>query len=85
MPYSLNDARGARGSRGVNAETANNLAAVLDFSRPDFAARQITVPVGPFGAACVPPGLPSAEWAPLLQVALDFGWFPSVYRKLMHI
>jgi phospholipase C len=58
----------------VRDETANNLAEVLDFARPDFAAKQIQVPVGPFGSACTPGGLPSAEWAPLLDMARDFGW-----------
>ena len=60
----------------VRDATANNLAEVLQFSAPDFRAKQLAVPPGPFGSLCVP-GLPDVtdeEWLPLLQMAADFGW-----------
>jgi phospholipase C len=57
----------------VRDETANNLAEVLDFSGSDLSPRQFSVPGGPFGSACSP-GLPEAEWQPLLEMAADFGW-----------
>jgi phospholipase C len=60
----------------VRDATANNLAEVLQFARPDFAAKQIDVPPGPFGQPCVP-GLPDEtdeEWLPLLTLAAAYGW-----------
>jgi phospholipase C len=60
----------------VRDETAANLAEVLAFRAPDFAAKQLAVPAGPFGQLCVP-GLADEtdeEWRPLLQMAADFGW-----------
>ena len=59
----------------VRDGTANNMAAVLDFAKPDFAAKPFRVPMGPFGGACPPTGAPPAsEWLPLLQMAAGFGW-----------
>jgi phospholipase C len=60
----------------VRDESATNLAEVLQFQAPDFAAKQVAVPAGPFGQLCVP-GLADEtdeEWQPLLQMAIDFGW-----------
>jgi len=60
----------------VRDATANNLAAVLQFARPDFAAKQLDVPSGPFGQLCVP-GVPDEtdeEWLPLLARAAEYGW-----------
>jgi phospholipase C len=61
----------------VRDQTANNLAEVLDFSRPDLKAKQVRVPTGPFGGAC-PAGAGRAaapdEWKALWQMAADFGW-----------
>ena len=53
---------------------ANNLAEVLNFAAPDFAAKQFNVPAGPFGTLCVPSAAANMEWQPLLQMAADFGW-----------
>jgi phospholipase C len=36
----------------VRVDTANNLAEALDFSKPNLAAPQYSVPAGPFGGAC---------------------------------
>ena len=60
----------------VRDQTAVNLAEVLDFAAPDYAAKPIAVPTGPFGELCIP-GLPDEtdlEWLPLLQMAADYGW-----------
>ena len=60
----------------VRDATANNLAEVLQFARPDFAAKQLDVPSGPFGQLCVP-GVPDEtddEWLPLLARAAEYGW-----------
>src|SRR5687767_9137965 len=56
--------------------TANSLAEVLQFARPDFAAKQVDVPPGPFGQPCVP-GVPDEtdeEWLPLLTLAAGYDW-----------
>jgi phospholipase C len=58
----------------VRDQTANNLAGVLNFARPDFAAKQIAVPEGPFGGACTTAAALSSEWLPLYQMAAGFGW-----------
>jgi phospholipase C len=60
----------------IRDETATNLAEVLQFTAPDFAAKQIAVPTGPFGQLCLPdvPTELDAEWRPLLQMAASFGW-----------
>lgn len=62
---------------------ANNLAAVLDFSRPNLTAPQYLVPPGPFSGACpataapstasAPPH-PSENWAALADLARKYGW-----------
>jgi phospholipase C len=61
----------------VRDETATNLAEVLQFTAPQFSAKPLAVPTGPFGQLCVP-GTPNEttirEWEPLLQMAADFGW-----------
>jgi phospholipase C len=58
----------------VRDETANNLADMLDFARPDLNAKQFSVPAGPFGGVCFPPSSEREEWLPLLEMAADFGW-----------
>jgi phospholipase C len=59
----------------VRDQTANNLAEILDFSRPDLKAKQFRVPAGPFDTAC-PTARAAArdEWASLRQMATDLGW-----------
>jgi len=59
----------------VRDAAATNLAEVLQFAAPEFSAKQLAVPAGPFGQVCVS-GLANEEWSPLLQMAADFG-FPS--------
>ena len=55
--------------------TANNLASVLDFNRPDFAAKAVEVPIGPFENQCLGiAGTSDAEWLPLLRLAFEAGW-----------
>jgi len=58
----------------VRDATANNLAEVLDFSQNRLAARQFSVPTGPFGGPC--PGIPGGddEWSDLLALAISLGW-----------
>jgi len=60
----------------VRDEAATNLAEVLQFPARDFSAKQLPVPMGPFGGLCVPavPNLAEQEWEPLLQMAADYGW-----------
>ncbi len=59
----------------VRDQTANNLAAVLDFSRPDLRARQFRVPAGPFGGPCPTARVAARDpWAELRQMAADIGW-----------
>jgi phospholipase C len=59
----------------VRDQTANNLAEILDFSRPDLKAKQFRVPGGPFAGPC-PTARAAArdEWESLRQMAADFGW-----------
>lgn len=60
----------------VRDATANNMAEVLQFSAPEFRARRLKVPEGPFGTLCVP-GVrdrTDEEWLPLLEMAAAFGW-----------
>jgi phospholipase C len=60
----------------VRDATANNLAEALQFTAPNYKAKQFAVPTGPFGGFCVP-GLPDVtdeEWLPLLSMAAGFGW-----------
>jgi phospholipase C len=60
----------------VRDATATNLAEVLRFPAPEFSAKQLAVPAGPFGQLCAPAtaSVANEEWAPLLQMAADFGW-----------
>jgi phospholipase C len=60
----------------VRDDTANNLAAVLDFGAPNLAAKQFNVPGGPFGQVCpsVSTNSTDEEWLPLLNMAAAFGW-----------
>jgi phospholipase C len=62
----------------VRDATANNLAQVLQFSGANVAAKPVLMPVGPFGGVCAPASAlaasSDAEWAPLLEMAADFGW-----------
>ena len=59
----------------VRDATANNLADSLDFTNPDFRAKQFGVPAGPFGNLCLPGSLGGdREWLPLLQMAANAGW-----------
>ena len=56
--------------------TANNLAHVLDFTRPkDLTAPQFDVPVGPFGEMCEPAGSATrVELQGLRYMALRYGF-----------
>jgi phospholipase C len=58
----------------VRDQTANNLADALDFRHAKFGAPQFDVPLGPFGAPCVPE-LPSLdnEISALAPLAATFG------------
>ena len=69
----------------VRDATANNLAEVLDFSRPNLAAPAVAVPPSPIGVPCpagallpsgqpVPAGEEEDEWAALRLIARDDGW-----------
>jgi phospholipase C len=59
----------------VRDATANNLVSVLDFSNPDFAAKAVDVPAGPFENQCLDILGPSdSEWQPLLRMAAEAGW-----------
>ena len=69
----------------VRDATANNLAEVLDFSRPSLAAPAVAVPPSPIGVPCpagallpsgqpVPAGEEEDEWAALRLIARDDGW-----------
>ena len=59
----------------VRDATANNLVSVLDFRRPDFAAKAVDVPTGPFENQCLGIAGPSdSEWLPLLRLAAETGW-----------
>ncbi len=58
--------------------SANNLAAVLNFSAPDTTAPAYPVPFGPFGSPCPigssTPGAENLEWTALLALAQGYGW-----------
>ncbi len=65
----------------VRDATANNLATVLDFKRPQLRAPQYAVPPGPFLGACT--GLPvpaptsadeDTEWTAILALAKQYGF-----------
>ena len=60
----------------VRDAAATNLAEVLRFSAPEFSAKPLAVPAGPFGQLCAPgtASVADEEWGPLLQIAADFGW-----------
>jgi phospholipase C len=61
----------------VRDASANNLADALDFSRPDARTAKISVPLGPFGAACTSFPIPDPEeisLAALEELATLFGW-----------
>ncbi len=65
----------------VRDATANNLASVLDFESHNLAAPTYTVPVGPFGGACVnPPSVVPApnteetEWKAIQAIATSYGF-----------
>jgi phospholipase C len=58
----------------VRDATANNLAEVLNFGRPNLAAPQFAVPPGPFGGACPLTDLIPDEWTDLAESALAQGF-----------
>jgi phospholipase C len=59
----------------VRDQTANNLAEILDFSRPDLKAKQFRVPAGPFAGPCpAARGAARDEWESLRQMAAELGW-----------
>jgi phospholipase C len=66
----------------VRDATANNLATVLDFARPQLRAPQYAVPAGPFGGACtslpvstsVPADSEETEWAAIRALAIQYGF-----------
>ena len=60
----------------VRDATANNLADVLQFGAPQFKAKRLNVPTGPFGSLCIPgvPDVTDEEWLPLLKLAAEAGW-----------
>jgi phospholipase C len=59
----------------VRDQTANNLAEVLDFRKPDLKAKQFRVPTGPFGGACATARAATRDkWAQLRQMATEMGW-----------
>ena len=57
---------------------ANNLASVLDFTRPQLSAPQYSVPAGPFGGACTGLPVPSTgteeNWAAVRALATQNGF-----------
>jgi hypothetical protein len=47
----------------------------LNFSKPDFAAKAVDVPTGPFENPSLGIAGPSdSEWLPLLRMAAEAGW-----------
>jgi phospholipase C len=58
----------------VRDETANNLAAAMDFSSGSLRAPQFDVPAGPFGTICLSSASEREEWQPLFDMATVFGW-----------
>ena len=59
----------------VRDQTANNLAEVLRFPAPEFSAKPLDVPQGPFGGVCAAGFAASEdEWGPMRELALDWGW-----------
>jgi phospholipase C len=57
----------------VRDATANNIADVLDFSRPNLAAPTFDVPSGLFGLPCTLDALED-EWTSLAELAVNFGF-----------
>jgi phospholipase C len=56
---------------------AQNLAQALDFSAPDFTAKQFRIPSGPFGAPCEAAAVTATapdKWHRLRAMADGFGW-----------
>jgi phospholipase C len=64
----------------VRDAAANNLAAALDFGKPNRTAPLYAIPPGPFGGACPnttdTPPLPAAEneWIAVRALAQSYGW-----------
>ena len=66
----------------VRDATANNLATVLDFARPQLVVNHYNVPAGPFGGACVSPVISSlpagsteeTEWTAVAALAKQYGF-----------
>jgi len=59
----------------VRDQSAANIAQVLDFSSPNYAAPDFNVPPGPFGVACRAGAAPApSHWAQLAQTARSLGW-----------
>jgi len=59
----------------IRDATANNLAEVLDFTRPNLSVPAFAVPAGPFGALC-PSATPSSAEAEALAIAAAQLGFP---------
>ncbi|SPE50682.1 Phosphoesterase [Verrucomicrobia bacterium] len=58
----------------IRDATANNLAEVLDFKRPNLRAPAFAVPPGPFGAACASTSAASEQIQELRAVAASLGF-----------
>ena len=67
----------------VRDATANNLAKVLDFERPNLYAPQYAVPPGPFGGVCASAAIGSTvpaadseetEWSAIQALAVKYGF-----------
>jgi len=59
----------------VRDQTANNLAEVLDFGKPDLKPRPFHVPIGPFGGPCAATRAASRDkWVQLREMATASGW-----------
>jgi phospholipase C len=57
----------------IRDQTANNLADVLDFTRPQLHAPQYNVPAA-VGAPCGTPSTGAEDWSGLLTLARSSGW-----------
>ena len=58
----------------VRDKSANDLGAVLDFSKPDLRAPSYPVLAGPFGGACGAGAESEEEWAPVMDLARRYGF-----------
>jgi phospholipase C len=58
----------------VRDKTANDLGGALDFSKPDLRAPSYPVPSGPFGGACGAGAESEEEWAPVMDLARQYGF-----------